>query len=85
MGYFPAIRYRTGTVGRHYSRRNRSDKALSQSQAGSRVSSPTGARQGSDQAGFALLPSRGADHILKATWTNPSTIIWCAPIRVTPG
>jgi hypothetical protein len=28
MGYFPAMRYRTGTVGRHYSRRNRSDKAL---------------------------------------------------------
>src|SRR6267378_8560510 len=43
---FPAMRrYRTGTVGRHYSRHNRSDKALSQSQAGC-VGSPAGARRG---------------------------------------
>jgi hypothetical protein len=38
-----------------------------------------------DEAGFALLPSRGADHIVKAAWTNPSTIIWCAPIHAIPG
>src|SRR6266852_9852419 len=36
VAIFPAMRRdRTSTVGRHYSRHNRSDKALSQSQVGS--------------------------------------------------
>jgi hypothetical protein len=85
-GLFSAAmpRYRTGTVGRHYSRHNRSGKALSQSHLAF-VGPPAGARRGRTRPASPLLPSRDADHILKAAWTNPSTIIWCAPIRVIPG
>ncbi len=79
------MRYRTGTVGRHYSRHNRSDKALSQSQVGSSGRLSGMRSTGVGPGRFTLLPSRAADHIVKATWTNPSTIIWCAPIHATPG